>query len=138
MDQPYVHIHPLFLGFPSHLGHHRTVSSQTIGFHCVLSRFSHVWLFATPRTAACQAPLSMGFSRQEYWSGLLHLPPGDLPNSGIKHSSICMLIPTSQSIPPPLFLLGIHTFVLYICISTALKMSLSLPFLQIPQTCINI
>ena len=32
-----------------------------------------------------QAPLSLGFSRQEYWSGLPHPPPGDLPNPGIKH-----------------------------------------------------
>ena len=37
---------------------------------CVLSRFSHVWLFATPWAVARQAPLSMGFSTQEYWSGL--------------------------------------------------------------------
>ena len=37
---------------------------------CMLSRFSHVWLCATPWTAAHQAPLSTGFSRQEYWSGL--------------------------------------------------------------------
>ena len=45
---------------------------------CVLCNFSHFRLFATPRTVACQAPLSMGFSRQEYWSGLLCLLPGDL------------------------------------------------------------
>ena len=37
---------------------------------CLLSRFSCVWLFVTPQTAAHQAPLSTGFSRQEYWSGL--------------------------------------------------------------------
>ena len=37
---------------------------------CVLSRFSRVWLFVTQRTIACQVPLSMGFSTQEYWSGL--------------------------------------------------------------------
>ena len=36
----------------------------------------------------CQAPLSMGFSRQEYWSGLPCLPPGDLPNPGIKPASL--------------------------------------------------
>ena len=48
---------------------------------CVLS---HVQLFTTPWTAACQAPLSMEFSRQDYYSGLLFLPPGDLPNLGIK------------------------------------------------------
>ena len=39
---------------------------------------------ATPWTAACQAPLSMGFPRQEYWSGLPFPPPGDLPNLGIE------------------------------------------------------
>ena len=48
---------------------------------------SHVQLFATPWTVASQAPLSMGFSRQEYWSGLLCPPPGDLPNPGIKLAS---------------------------------------------------
>ena len=50
----------------------------------VLSSFSHVQLFATPRTVAHQASLSMGFSRQEYWNGLPCPPPGDLPNPGIK------------------------------------------------------
>ena len=40
--------------------------------------------FATPRTVARQAPLSVGFSRQEYWSELLFPSPGDLPNPGIK------------------------------------------------------
>ena len=39
---------------------------------------------ATPWTVACQAPLSMGFPRQEYWSGLPFPPPGDLPNLGIE------------------------------------------------------
>ena len=43
--------------------------------------------FATPWTVACQAPLSMGFSRQEYWSGLPILSPGDLPDPGIKPRS---------------------------------------------------
>ena len=42
---------------------------------CVLNCFSCVPLFATPWIVACQAPLSMGFSRQEYWSGLLCPPP---------------------------------------------------------------
>ena len=51
---------------------------------CVLSHFSHVWLFVTPWTAAAQAPLSIGFSRQEYWTGLPFPPPGDLPNPGIE------------------------------------------------------
>ena len=46
--------------------------------------FSHIWLFVTLWTAVHQAPLSMGFSRQEYWSMLLCPPPGDLPDPGIK------------------------------------------------------
>ena len=44
---------------------------------------SHVRLFATPWTAAYQASLSMGFSRQEYWSGVPFPSPGDLPDPGI-------------------------------------------------------
>ena len=47
---------------------------------CLLSRFSHVWLFAKVWSIACQAPLSMGFSRQEYCRGLLRPPLGDLPD----------------------------------------------------------
>ena len=49
--------------------------------------FSCVQLFAIPWTVAYQAPLSMGFSRQEYWSGLPLPSPGDLPNSGIEPRS---------------------------------------------------
>ena len=45
-------------------------------------------LFVTPWTAAHQAPLSMGFSRQEYWSGLPLPSPGDLPDPGIKPVSL--------------------------------------------------
>ena len=47
-------------------------------------QLSHVQLFVTPWTVAHQAPLSMGFSRQEYWNGLVFPSPGDLPNRGIK------------------------------------------------------
>ena len=50
----------------------------------VISHFSHVWLFVTPWTVAHQTPLSMGLSRQKYWSGLPCCPPGDLPNPGIQ------------------------------------------------------
>ena len=57
-------------------------------YACVLSCFRGVRLFATPWTIAHQAPLSMGFSRQEYWSGLPCPPPGDLPNPGIKPVSL--------------------------------------------------
>ena len=48
---------------------------------------SCVWLFATPRTVAYQASQSMGFSRQEYWSGLPFPSPGDLPDPGIEPGS---------------------------------------------------
>ena len=46
--------------------------------------FSHVQFFVTPWAVACQTPLSMGFSRQEYWSGLPFPSPGDLPDARIK------------------------------------------------------
>ena len=50
----------------------------------LLSHFSPVCLSVTPWTVARHAPLSMEFSRQEYWSGLPYLPPGDLPKPGIE------------------------------------------------------
>ena len=53
----------------------------------MLSCFSCVWLFVTPWTVAYQAPLSMGFSRLEYWSGLPCPPPRDLPNPGTEPRS---------------------------------------------------
>ena len=64
--------------------------SPRLGQGCVrvLRRFSCVRLFETPWTVAHQAPLSMGFSRQEYWSGLPCPPPGDLPDPGIKPASL--------------------------------------------------
>ena len=61
---------------------------------------SHVWLFATPWTAAYQAPPSMGFSRQEYWSGLPFPSPGDLPNPGIEPRSPALWADTLPSKPP--------------------------------------
>ena len=58
-------------------------ANQWCGYH-----LSHDQLFATPQTIACQAPLSMGFSQQEYWSRLPCPPPGDLPDPGIKTASL--------------------------------------------------
>ena len=63
---------------------------------CILS---HIQLFATPWTVACQAPLSMEFSRQEYWSGLPFLSSGDHPNLGIG----------ATSVTPPAFAGGFFT-----------------------------
>ena len=67
----------------AHIPHYTTTSTLPSMTVCV-QFLSHVRLFVTPWTAAHQAPLSMGFSRQEYWSGLPFAPPGDLPISGIK------------------------------------------------------
>ena len=61
---------------------------------CMLSR---VWLFVTPWTVAHQAPLSMGFPRQEYWNGLRFPPPGDLCDPGIE--------PKSPSLPGGFFII---------------------------------
>ena len=55
---------------------------------CLPRHVHRVQLCATPWMGAQQAPLSMGFSRQEYWSGLPFPPPGDLPNAGIEPTSL--------------------------------------------------
>ena len=61
---------------------------------------SRVRLFATPWTVAYQAPPSMGFSRQEYWSGLPSPSPGDLPNPGIEPGSPAFQADALTSEPP--------------------------------------
>ena len=50
----------------------------------VVESLSHVQVFLTLWTVACQAPLSVGLSRRDYWSGSPFPPPGDLPNPGIE------------------------------------------------------
>ena len=74
----FLHLHSNPLWWKGHL-FLVCVLEVLIGLHvcvCMVSRFSHVWLFATLRTIALQAPLSVGFSRWEYWSGLPCIPPG--------------------------------------------------------------
>ena len=61
---------------------------------------SHVRLFATPWTVAHQTPASMGFSRQEYWSGLPFSSPGNLPNQGIEPRSPTLQADALTSEPP--------------------------------------
>ena len=61
---------------------------------------SRARLFATLWTVAYQAPLSMGFSRQEYWSGLPFSSPGDLPNPGIEPRSPALQADALPSEPP--------------------------------------
>ena len=66
-----------------------SIHEKSLCIHaCVLSHFSHVQLFATLWTVAHQASLSMRFSRQEYWSGLLCCPPGHLPHPVMESMSL--------------------------------------------------
>ena len=62
--------------------------STTVGGRLHVCVLGHVQLFATPWIVDCQALLSTGFPRQEYWSGLPFPSPGDLPNTGIKPVSL--------------------------------------------------
>ena len=66
---------------------------------CMLRSFSRVWLCATPWTVALQAPLSMGFSRQENWSRLQCPLSGDLPDPGIKPESPASPALQADSLP---------------------------------------
>ena len=61
---------------------------------------SHIQLFATPWTVPHQAPLSMGFSRQEYWSGLPFPTPGDLSDLGIRTGSPTLQVDSLLRVPP--------------------------------------
>ena len=84
---------------------HRKISMEVIPMLespvCMLSHFSWVQLFMTLCTVACQAPLSMGFSRQEYWSGLPFPPPGDCHISGIQPVSPVSPALQVDSLPLP-------------------------------------
>ena len=73
--------------------------------------FSCVQLFETPWTVAYQASLSMGFSRQEYWSGLPSPPPGDLPKPGIELTS-----PASPALQADSLTLSHQGSPLYFCL----------------------
>ena len=77
----------------------------------VFQSVSLVQLFETPRTIALQSPLSMGFSRQEYWSGLPFPSPGDLPRPEIESTSSA---PAVESLS--LSHQGSSTYAYYICI----------------------
>ena len=83
----------------------RGLAARAAG-NIVLSRckqvrsLSHVRLFVTPCTVAYQAPLSLGFSRQQYWSGLPFPSPEDLPNPGIEPGSPALQADALPSEPP--------------------------------------
>ena len=76
---------------------------KTSALACVLSYHSHVWLFVTPWTVAHQAPLSMGFSRQEYRRGLPFPSSGNLPDPGIKPRSPALQVDSLPSESPGKF-----------------------------------
>ena len=82
---------PISLNFPQFVAIHTvkvfSVVNEIESEKWKYQSLSRVWLFATPWTGACQTPLAMGFSRQEYWNGLLFRSPEDLPNPGIKPGS---------------------------------------------------
>ena len=75
-------------------------STYTIWNWSEVKSFSRGWLFATPWTVAYQAPPSLGFSRQEYWSGLPFPSPGDLPNPEIEPRSPVSQADALPSEPP--------------------------------------
>ena len=83
-----------WLGHGGFIYSHRPISESTTSFwpSCVLSHFSLVQRFVTLWTAVCQSPLSMGFFRQEHWSGLPRSPSGDLPTQGLNPCLLCLLI----------------------------------------------
>ena len=68
---------------------------------CMWKSLSCVWLFASPWTVAHQAPSSIGFPRQEYWSGLPFPSPGDLPDPGIQPGSPAFQADSLPSESPP-------------------------------------
>ena len=82
-----------YWGYKSKQGRHLCLHSQVgvlsnVSNACMLIHFSCVRLFVTLWTVAHQVPLSMGFFRQEYWSGLPYSPLGDLPDPGIEPGSL--------------------------------------------------
>ena len=89
---------PKLRKFPTIIYSNMVIAPFTL-FPSVVSHFSYVWLFATLWTVACQAPLSLGFSRQEYWSGLPCVSPGDLPDQGIEPVSFSLLHWQMGSLP---------------------------------------
>ena len=82
----------------------------------MLSHFSHVQFFGILWTVACQAPLSLGFSRQEYWSGLSCPPPADLPYPGMESAYLMSpalagrFLTTSATWNVPYIYMYIHFF----------------------------
>ena len=118
MAQNSIRLQQLISFYPYH-SLHSSIQQVSISIFCTRLRhwghnerkvtvksFSCVQLFMTPLTGAHQAPLSVEFSRQEYWSRLPFLSPGDLPNPGIKPGSPTLQADTlpSESIVNKIFI----------------------------------
>ena len=107
---------------------------------CMLSSFIYVQLSETPWTVAHQAPLSMEFSRLEYWNGLPCPPPGDLPNPGLKSVSPASPALQADSLADSLYISRHISFIAlwryttsftsWRSVATLQWASLSLPFFQ--------
>ena len=89
-------------------------TSCLIHVHAHAQLLSHVQLFSTPWTVACQAPLPMGFSRQEYWSGLQFPSPAIFPTQGSNLCLLCLLhwqvssLPSRHKGSPAQYMLAIY------------------------------
>ena len=103
---------------------------------CPCSVTSCLRLFVTPWAIAHQAPLVVGFSRQEYWSGLLCSSPGDLPDSGIDPASPASpalqgnSLPPSQGRSPPAGTIGGYSLLLCLLLSLDHKALIEVLFLS--------
>ena len=82
------------------MGDLSSINKKAYSLKMKVKSLSHVQLFVTPWTVAYQAPLSIGFSRQEYLSGLPFPSPGDLPNPGIEPGSLSLQADALPSEPP--------------------------------------
>ena len=95
---------PVVGNLPCNAGDMGSIPGQEPGIPrvcvCVCESLSQVQLFATLWTVACQAPLSMEFSRQEYWTGLLFPSPGDFSDPGIEPRSPALQAESLPSEPP--------------------------------------
>ena len=102
----------------------------------MLSHFSCLRLFETPWTIAHQAPLVMGFSRQEYWSELPCSSPGDLPDPGIDTASPASpalqgnSLPPSHRISPPIGTIGDYSLLMCLLLSLDHKALIEVLFLS--------
>ena len=100
----------------------------------MLSHFSCIQLFATVRTGVHQAPLSMGFSRQEHRNGLPCPPPGDLPNPGIELMSpaspamqVDSLLLNHQGSPHVLFSYLFYIYIAPVCMYVCVCIYIYMP-----------